>query len=238
MKNVEGISSIDEITNILQIKPENIYYPKKIEKNENWKNILKKYFEKPIGCSKLKINGNSRIGILFDDITRPTPIKEMLDVFIDLLIEAGAEQNNIYLIHAPGLHISGENEIKEKIGSKYFGWPTLVDHDARNSDMTYKGITHFGTPVWVNSVIEKMDILIGFGSIRPHMDAGFSGGNKIILPGIASKKTIDTNHQMMLSPNSKMGKLKGNPAREDIEEAGKLVGLNYILNVTVNEKKK
>jgi len=223
MKNNNEVSFVPRIVNKLKIKAENVYYPPKIDFNQNWRNVLKNYFEKPIGCSKLKINGNSRIGILFDDITRPTPIKEMLDIFIDLLLDAGAKQNNIYLIHAPGLHISGKIEIKEKIGSKYFSWPTLIDHDARNSEMTYKGVTHFGTPVWVNSVIEKMDILIGFGTIKPHMDAGFGGGNKIILPGIASKNTINSNHKMMLSPNSKMGKLKGNPVREDIEEAENLL---------------
>ena len=92
--------------------------------------------------------------------------------------------------------------------------------------MVYRGITKYGTPVWLNSIIEKVDILIGISSIRPHMDAGFSGGNKIILPGIASKKTIDSNHKMMLSPNSKICILEGNPVRKDIDETEKLVSLD------------
>jgi nickel-dependent lactate racemase len=185
-----------------------------------------------------RVNNGSRVGILFDDVTRPTPVAALLPLIISHLRQSGVRDEHIYLIHAPGLHISSPADIAAKLGSNLADWPRLADHDARHSKMTFYGITDFGTPVWANSVLSHMDFLIGLGHISPHMDAGFSGGFKIILPGVTSKVTSDSNHCLMISPASGMGQIDGNPVRQDIEQAGQLVGLDLIMNVLVNKDRK
>jgi len=109
MKKCIESSITSQIVKRLKIDLENVYYPPKVGFNRDWVNLLRNYFEKPIGCSKFKISKiskNSKIGILFDDITRPTPVRQILDVLVKLLIATGVKMDNILLIHAPGLHIS------------------------------------------------------------------------------------------------------------------------------------
>lgn len=203
----------------------------------NLKKAVWESLDNPIEGPSLaqRVNNGSRIGILFDDLTRPTPVAEILPLIINYLRQSGVRDEHVYLIHAPGLHISSPTDIAAKLGSDLADWPRITDHDARHSKMTFYGITDFGTPVWANSVLSHMDFLIGLGHISPHMDAGFSGGFKIILPGITSKVTTDHNHCLMISPASGMGQIDGNPVRQDIEQAGQLVGLDFIMNVLVNK---
>ncbi|MBA7567649.1 DUF2088 domain-containing protein [Candidatus Atribacteria bacterium 1244-E10-H5-B2] len=218
------------------LQSENIY---KVPVTSSIKDLdvqINKSLKSPIGFSTLSIPPGSKVGLLFDDITRPTPTKIVLPAILDYLQKIGVKSKDIYLVHSPGLHISGRNELQQKVGN-YYDWPRLIDHDARHSDMAFYGITSFGTPVWVNSIMKELDYFIGIGCIKPHMDAGFSGGYKIVLPGVAAKETIDQNHRLMLSPNSSIGCVEGNPVRQDIEEAGQLVGLNFIINFILNQNK-
>lgn len=201
--------------------------------------VIRKALEAPIGCAPLAqlVGREARVGLLFDDNTRPTPVSAMLPVIVSHLRTSGVKDENLYLIHAPGLHMTSASDLASKLGTKFQDWPRIVDHDARHSKMTFFGITKLGTPVWANSVLEDMNVLLGLGHIAPHMDAGFSGGHKIILPGVTSKTTTDHNHCLMLSPASAIGRCDGNPVRQDIEEAGRLVGLAFVVNVLLNRER-
>lgn len=191
--------------------------------------------ESPVGSGALArlVGPGKKVGILFDDVTRPTPVAAILPPLMEYLCDAGVREADICLVHSPGLHIHGENAIRIKVGERFANWSWLVDHDARHSPMVFRGITALGTPVWANAVIEDLDFMIGLGSITPHMDAGFSGGHKIVMPGIASKKSIDHHHCLMLSPKSALGRVDDNPVRQDIEEAGSLIGLDFVVNTVI-----
>lgn len=143
----------------------------------------------PIGAPELGrlVTTESRVGILIDDITRPTPVSAILPGVMHCLFTSGVRKENICFIHAPGLHMNGPDDFAARLGETFSAWEWLVDHDARHSPMAYFGMTSFGTPVWANSVVREVDLLLGIGSIRPHMDAGFSGGCKIAVPGISAK---------------------------------------------------
>jgi nickel-dependent lactate racemase len=222
----------------LALKEENIYNVPPTTQVERMAEIVNKALTAPIGCQTPKFTVDSKIGVIFDDITRPTPVDQLLPIVFDYLKNLGATEENIYLIHAPGLHITPESGLTKKVGETYARWPRLIDHDARHSEMEFFGVTSLGTPLWANAIVKEMDFLIGLGTIKPHMDAGFSGGCKIILPGIADKKSIDYNHKLMLSPASKLGRVDGNPVRQDIDEAGKVVGLDFIINVISDSERR
>ncbi|MCR4425115.1 MAG: lactate racemase domain-containing protein, partial [Firmicutes bacterium] len=194
----------------------------------------------PVGSPPLGelVGSGSKVGVIFDDLTRPTPVAAILPVLVAYLLEAGVSEEHICLVHSPGLHIHEEGSLEAKVGSAFAGWPWVVDHDARHSPMVFRGITSFGTPIWANSIVDELDFMVGLGSVIPHMDAGFSGGHKIVMPGIASKTSVDHNHCLMLSPKSAMGRVDDNPVRQDLEEAGELIGLNFVINTVVDHERR
>ena len=91
-------------------------------------------------------------------------------------------------------------------------------------------------PVFVNDVLDQVDLAIGLGQISPHMDAGFGGGGKIILPGVSGKPTVEQNHAFMIAPGSRLACIEGNPVREDIDEAAALTNLGFIVNTVTDNR--
>ena len=106
--------------------------------------------------------------------------------------------------------------------------------------MAFKGILPSGGELWINKIACEADLLVSEGFIEPHFFAGFSGGRKSVLPGIASKKTVLWNHnaKFIASPYSRSGSLKDNPIHKDMVYAAKSANLKYILNVVINSEKK
>jgi nickel-dependent lactate racemase len=99
------------------------------------------------------------------------------------------------------------------------------------------GVTRRGTPVDVTRVVAEADVRICLGNIEYHYFAGYSGGAKAIMPGVSTHDAIQCNHRMMTSQAACAGKLTGNPIREDIEEAGNICGIDFIVNVVLDEHK-
>ncbi len=113
-------------------------------------------------------------------------------------------------------------------------------HDSRNKgNMVFKGILPSGGELWLNSLIDRADLTIAEGFIEPHFFAGFSGGRKSILPGIASEKTVLANHcsEFIADANSSTGILEQNPIHRDMIFASDKAGLKFILNVTLDSEK-
>ena len=94
-----------------------------------------------------------------------------------------------------------------------------------------------GTPVEVLKSVAESDLIIATGNLEIHYRAGYSGGYKGLMPGVCSKKTVQTNHEWKFRPGSGPGVNDGNPMREDIEEVGKMAGVSFILNVVLNSRK-
>jgi len=148
----------------------------------------------------------------------------------------------VKIIIGTGLHRSpSEEEIIKQVGRAIFEHEDIVVHCATSmKDMVYKGLLPSGNELWVNRLVDWADLVVGDGLIEPHFFAGFSGGRKSILPGIAGKSSIMANHSypMIAHINSRSGVLEGNIIHRDMCVAAEMVKLNFILNVVLNEQKK
>ena len=116
-------------------------------------------------------------------------------------------------------------------------WSEIRCLDSDPGDCVHMGTTRRGTPVDITRVVAEADRRICLGNIEYHYFAGFSGGAKAIMPGVSTRQAIQANHTMMIHPDAHAGKLEGNPLREDIEEAGAICGIDYIVNVVLDEHK-
>jgi nickel-dependent lactate racemase len=114
----------------------------------------------------------------------------------------------------------------------------VVSHDAEDEDqLIYLGETSRGTPVWSNKDFVRSDLKIVVGNIEPHQFAGFSGGVKSAAIGLSGFRTINHNHALMTHPDSLIGVYENNPARQDIEEIGGLIGVDLALNAILNHQR-
>jgi len=166
------------------------------------------------------INNSNRIMIVVNDGTRPTPTAQILDSILPLLLEK-LDQGNLKFIIATGTHrIPSDHEYEFIFGNNLAKVRDHIHvHDSRDDPMTEYGTTSRGTPVQFNSMLEEFDSIITIGSVEPHYFAGYTGGRKSLLPGVASYETIEKNHTFSLSPETSSLKLEGNPVHEDMEEA-------------------
>jgi len=185
------------------------------------------------------VEKDSKVVIIVDDNTRPTPTKEIIEPLLEILFRKGVKKNNVSIIFALGAH-SKLNE-KEKlaiIGKKIYQSISCKNHLVEEENLNYLGETTFGTPVYLNKEVYKADIRILTGMIKPHNQAGYTGGGKALLPGVCGLDTILANHsyKAMSSPASCLGNIEGNPIRMDIEEILKKIGPTFLINVVMNHK--
>jgi nickel-dependent lactate racemase len=170
--------------------------------------------------------------IIVSDITRPTPTSKLLPSLLSELRAGGIK--DITVIIGLGIHRKQTEEEKRAILGVLYGKIKCIEHDVNNC--IHLGTTSKGTPVEIFKPVAEADIVICTGTIEFHYYAGYSGGAKSILPAVSSKRSIDANHAMMLDPKSSAGRLDG-PVREDIEEAAAFLGIDFILNVVLNDRK-
>jgi nickel-dependent lactate racemase len=170
--------------------------------------------------------------IIVNDATRPTPTSKLLPPLISELKKGGVDDMTI--VFGLGIHRKQTEEEKKAILGELYGKIKSIEHDI--NDCVYLGTTTRGTPVEVFRPVVDADIVICTGTIEFHYYAGYSGGAKSILPAVSSKRSIYANHALMLDPKSSAGRLDG-PVREDIEDAGAMLGIDFILNVVLNDRK-
>lgn len=193
--------------------------------------------EQPIGAPFVEqvIKPGEKIAIVTSDITRPCPTWVMLPPLLERLYKNGIHKEDITLVFALGSHRRHtEEEIKRLAGTAY-GEIACVDSDS--DDYIHMGDTSRGTPVDITRVVAEADRRICLGNIEYHYFAGYSGGAKAIMPGVSNRAAIQSNHSMMVQPEAHAGKIAGNPIRQDIEEAAAICGVDYILNVVLDEHK-
>jgi nickel-dependent lactate racemase len=183
------------------------------------------------------ISRNDKVVVIVTDNTRPCPDDRLLPPLLAEL-ERKLPKENITIIVALGLHPPlSKVELNKKLGKDIVSGYRVLNHDT--SDTVNIGVTSRGTPVEVNRLVMEADFRISTGFIEPHFFAGFSGGSKSIAPGVSGKKAIYHNHgyEMIEHPLSRAGILQGNPIHEDIVEQARIAGLNFIVNVLLNESK-
>ncbi|MCU0488659.1 MAG: nickel-dependent lactate racemase [Anaerolineales bacterium] len=159
---------------------------------------LRQALEAPIGSARLeeRIRTGQRVVIIVDDITRHTPAHLALPEVLERLQQAGIAAQDIQVVLALGTHrLMTMDEQIAKLGQQVVqDYPIVQSTTAGSAEMVYLGETANGIPAWVQRAVVEADFRIGIGMISPHMDAGFSGGAKIILPGVCGVKTVDIFH--------------------------------------------
>lgn len=194
--------------------------------------------ENPIGSPRLRelVRPGQKIAIITSDITRPMPTCKVMPALLEELSAAGAADADITLIFALGSHRKHtREEMTRLVGQEVLNRIQCVDLDV--TDCVHLGTTAHGTPVDIDRRAAEADIRICLGNIEYHYFAGYSGGAKAIMPGISTRAAIQSNHSLMIRPEACAGRLKGNPIREDMEEAAAMVGVDFILNVVLDTQK-
>lgn len=230
----------------LPIQDKNIIKILNSEKQEvllNPENKLRELLKNPIGSPSLKDliiqKKASKILIIVNDITRPTPYEIILPPLLDELHQIGIKKENIIFMVATGIHRSNsQEEIKEIFGENIFSAYKFINHDCDNPRQKDLGKLKSGNNLWVDPIILDTDFIITTGVIVPHYFSGFSGGRKSILPGICGRKTIEANHAQMVHYDARAGNLKGNPVHQEMQEAAEKVGVDFNINVVTDESHK
>lgn len=205
--------------------------------------LVERALDHPIGSPKLEelAKGKKKIVIITSDHTRPVPSAVTMPILLRRLRE-GNPDADITIMIATGYHRpSTDEEMIDKYGAEVVANEKFVNHFSRHKeDMVMIGALPSGGELWVNQLAIEADLLIAEGFIEPHFFAGFSGGRKSILPGIAGAQSILANHcsEFIASPFARTGVLENNPIHDDMVYAAEKAGLAFILNVVIDAEKK
>jgi nickel-dependent lactate racemase len=197
--------------------------------------------EKPIAARPLRewVKPTSRVCIVFTDITRATPNERLIPWLLGCL--PGVPRENITLLNSLGTHRPNtRTELEQMLTPAVVQNYRVVNHEPENPDALIQlGTTRDGTPALLNRLFVEADVRIVTGFIEPHFFAGFSGGPKGIMPGVAGLQTVMSNHgtQNLDDPNSTFGVTQGNPIWEEMRDIALRPGPSFLLNVTLNEQR-
>jgi len=200
-------------------------------------------FARPIDARPLSelVRGRKSACILICDITRPVPNGLFLRPMIETMVAGGIPLGRITILVATGLHRPNEGgELAEVVGDPWVMKSVrIVNHDARDSEsLVDLGATRTrGTPVSINRILIDADFRVATGLVEPHFMAGWSGGRKIVAPGVAGHETIRTFHsaRFMEDPLAVQCNLLGNPLHEEQLQIVRMVGELYALNTVIDE---
>ena len=199
---------------------------------------IRQALQAPTGSPPLRalVRPGERVCLLVNDSTRQARSELFLPLILEELNQAGVRDRDVLLVIATGSHRQATAEdVRALVGPAVAGRVAIHSHDAGDQGrLTYLGTTSRGTPVYVNSLVVQADRRLLTGSVVHHWFAGFGGGKKALVPGVAGAETIRHNHALMLDPASRMGVLDGNPAAEDMLEAARLVGGDFLLNTVLD----
>jgi len=183
----------------------------------------------------------SQVVIIFDDIARSTRVAQIVPSVLEELAEAGVLEENIRFIGATGCHAAmNRSDFVKKLGEEVVRRFKVYNHNPFGHCVRV-GTTSSGVEIYANEEVTRCDVRIAIGTVIPHQAAGFSGGGKIILPGICSRETNLSFHrsarefqQKNHRGNTLKGLIEGNPLRLNIREAARMVGLHFKIEVLVN----
>ena len=205
--------------------------------------LVKKAMENPIGSAPLYelAKGKDKVVIIASDHTRPVPSKIIMPLMLQEIREGNPEADITILISTGCHRGTTEEELVNKFGREIVENEKIYIHDCDERDMLVCiGKLPSGGDCEVNKLAIEADLLVSEGFIEPHFFAGFSGGRKSVLPGVASRATVLANHcsEFIADPKSRTGVLEGNPIHKDMLWAAKQAKLVYIVNVVLDAEKK
>ena len=202
--------------------------------------MIQKAIEYPINskCIEERVTPSSKIAIVVDDGTRPTPTRKILPFILQKLAKIGIPDQNISITIATGLHRhSTEAERKTILGEESLSRFDIADNDARNPDAYgLAGTIVGGKKIFINKRVLNTNLVITIGVVKSHAFAGFTGGAKSILPGVSSQNTIHENHcfKNIEYPHGVLGSCDMSATRKEMEDAARLID-PFIINVVLND---
>jgi nickel-dependent lactate racemase len=195
----------------------------------------------PIGTAPLRelVPQGATVAIVIADITRPSPSERLVPWILDEI--AHIPRSNVVIVNGTGSHRANtRDELVQMLGQDVVDTVRVVNHDAfDDATLTHLGRTSYGGEVWINNEYLHADVKIVTGFIEPHFFAGFSGGPKGVIPGVAGIKTIMHLHnaQMIGDQRSTWGKLDNNPVQGEIREAVAMAPPHFMVNVALNARR-
>ncbi len=210
-----------------------VLQPKDVRGIDNVEDSVKENLEKPVGTPRLAsiLRGKKNALILTVNFSRPSPqalIKPIAALCDQMKVE-------VTILIARGRHRPMSNkEIRSHLGDELVSRYSVFEHDPFDEENCKEvGKTTRGVPIRVNKTIFENDVVIGTGFIEPSYLSGFSGGRKLLVPGISHFRSIDLNHYLLLEEGAKIGVLDGNPLSEDLEEAARKLPFHWITYAVV-----
>jgi len=204
-------------------------------------NMIEKALQNPIGTYKLEeiiIKKSARNAVVVvNDITRPTPYTLILPPLLEKIENAGIHSEDITLVIATGIHrhhtpVDNQEVFGADICRRY----KIINHNC-DTELVSIGTLSNGLELIINKTAAETDLLVTTGVVGLHYFAGYSGGRKSILPGIAARQVIEANHKMMSDRRARLGNYEDNPVSDLMIEAAQMVNVDFILNVVTHGKK-
>ncbi len=197
----------------------------------------------PIGAEplvkQLKDKKPEKVVVVVNDETRPTPYYAFFPPLVEAFEEAGIRDDQVTFVIATGIHDPHSKELNEKTYGKHMTDRfKFVSHIAKDDDsLVHMGRFDSGYEFYVNKLAVEADFLITVGVVMPHYFAGFSGGRKSILPGLAGFRTVEQNHARMVELMDNLPPIRQNPVSLEMIEAARMVGVNFIINAVTGSNK-
>jgi len=210
--------------------------------NEN--EAISAALDSPVGTKPLKdlAAGKKTAAISVCDITRPVPNRLILPHVLDRLETSGISRDNVTILIATGLHRPATDaEIAEIVGPELFGKIRVLNHHAKNlAEHSHLGQTSSGTPVHIDRRFIEADLHITLGFIEPHLMLGFSGGRKLIAPGLAAQETIKVLHspKFMRDARAIEGSIADNPLHRELLEIARMARHDFMVDVSLTRDRK
>jgi nickel-dependent lactate racemase len=204
---------------------------------------IREALRSPIGCPPLQelVMPGDTVAIVFSDITRPVPNHVIIPVLLEELAEAGIGRRSITLINALGMHrVNTPDELRSMLGHDVVESFRIVQHDPEDKGQLAHLMTNkHGASISINRHYMQAKVRILTGFVEPHVFAGYSGGGKAVLPGIAGAEAVMSNHSgpMVGHPKSTWCSVKDNPIFQGIREVALETDPTFIVNVTLNQNK-
>ncbi|MBU4438340.1 MAG: nickel-dependent lactate racemase [Firmicutes bacterium] len=204
--------------------------------------LVSEAIQNPFGSEKLAqlAKGKQKIVIIASDHTRPVPSKIIMPLMLTEIRQGNPEAEIIILI-ATGFHrLTTREELVGKFGETIVDTEKIVVHDSGDDSSLVKiGTLPSGGALIINRLAAEADLLVSEGFVEPHFFAGFSGGRKSVLPGIASRVSVLANHcgEFIAHPNARTGVIEGNPLHIDMLYAARTAKLAFVVNVVINSEK-
>lgn len=198
--------------------------------------------DNPIGTDKIErmVKPQDRVCIICDDITRPTPVKDILEALLKRLLDAGVAHENIYIVIALGSHrYMTQSEMIKKVGEEIFQNYRVLNSEFKDpKGLMDMGYSKTGAKIFVSRSVMDSDIRIGIGNIVPHPAMGWSGGGKILYPGVTDEVTVAQFHIQQGLANENLFGMDDCFIRLEVEQWVDTIGLHFIVNTVLTPDKK